>query len=136
MTAEPTLPLYEVLYCSTLAQGLPPDTVGSIASRARMRNAERDITGLLVFDGMRFCQHLEGPPEAIDALMQQIESDPRHVGVRVVYQAPLAARRYSGFGMGLAECEGPDLMAGVHALDGEAALRHFLALVPSFDING
>jgi hypothetical protein len=136
MKEEPTLPLYEVLYCSTLAQDLPPGTVGSIASRARMRNAERDITGLLVFDGLRFCQHLEGPPEAIDALMQQIEEDPRHVDVRVVYQAPLAARRYSGFGMGLAECEGPDLMAGVHALIGEAALRHFLALVPSFDING
>jgi hypothetical protein len=136
MTEEPRLPLYEVLYCSTLAQDLPPGTVGSITSRARMRNAERDITGLLVFDGQRFCQHLEGPPEAIDALMQQIEEDPRHVDVRVVYEAPLAARRYSGFGMGLAECEGPDLMAGVHVLIGEAALRHFLALVPSFDING
>jgi len=52
-----------------------------------------------------------------------------------VYRGPLAARRYSGFGMGLAESEGPDLMAGVHALDGEAALKHFLALQPSFDIN-
>jgi len=26
-------------------------------------------------------------------------------------------------------------MAGVHVLDGEAALRHFLDLRPSFDIN-
>jgi hypothetical protein len=68
--------------------------------------------------------------------MRQIQEDPRHVDVRVVYEAPLAARRYSGFGMGLAECEGPDLMAGVHVLIGEAALRHFLALVPSFDISG
>ncbi|SCX72981.1 BLUF domain-containing protein [Variovorax sp. EL159] len=135
MTEEST-PLYEVLYCSTLAQDLPPTTVGTIASQARVRNAELGITGLLVFDGMRFCQHLEGPHDAVDQLMQRIAQDPRHVGVRVAYEAPLASRRYTGFGMGLAECEGPDLMAGVHALDGKVALGHFLALLPSFDING
>ncbi|MFS2165935.1 BLUF domain-containing protein [Variovorax sp. Varisp62] len=129
------LPLHEVLYCSTLAQDQSPAAVGSITSRARARNAERGITGLLVFDGLRFCQHLEGPREAVDTLMRQIEQDPRHVDVRVLYEAPLEARRYSGFGMGLAECEGLDLMAGVQVLDGEAALRHFLELRPSFDIN-
>ncbi|RQO61023.1 blue light sensor protein [Variovorax sp. KBW07] len=136
MTAEQTQPLYEVLYCSTLAQNLPPTTVGAIVTRARARNAEQGITGLLVFDGMRFCQHLEGPRDAVDSLMRRIVEDPRHVEVRVAYEAPLARRRYTGFGMGLAESEGPDLMAGVHALDGEVALRHFLALLPSFDING
>ncbi|MFM9922224.1 BLUF domain-containing protein [Variovorax sp. H27-G14] len=132
----PLPPLYEVLYCSTLAPDQSPTTVGSITSRARTRNAQRGITGLLVFDGQRFCQHLEGPREAVDTLMQQIGHDPRHTDIRVVYEAPLVVRRYTGFGMGLAESEGPDLMAGVHVLSGEVALRHFLALLPSFDING
>jgi hypothetical protein len=56
--------------------------------------------------------------------------------MRVVLRGAAGERRYTGFGMGLAESEGPYLMAGVHALDGEVALRHFLALLPSFDING
>ncbi|MET3497568.1 BLUF domain-containing protein [Variovorax boronicumulans] len=129
-------PLHEIFYCSLLGQELPATTVGAIVTRARVRNAVQGITGLLVFDGMRFCQHLEGPREAVQTLMRRIESDPRHVEVRVLYEGPLAERRYSGFGMGLAESEGTDLMAGVHALDGEAALRQFLALRPSFDING
>ena len=129
-------PLYEIFYCSLLAQDLPATAVGAIVSQARVRNAERRITGLLVFDGMRFCQHLEGPRDAVQALMDRIEGDPRHVEVRVVYKGLPETRRYSGFGMGLAESEGPDLMAGVHALEGEAALRHFLALRSSFDING
>lgn len=133
---EDAKPLHEILYCSMLTQSLPPQTVGQIVSRARTQNARHNITGLLVFDGMRFCQHLEGPADAVDELMKRIKEDPRHVDVKVVYEAPLSVRRYSGFGMGLAECEGPHLMAGVHALQGEAALRHFLALVPSFDING
>jgi len=129
-------PLYEIFYCSELAQDLPATAVGAIVGQARARNAQRNITGLLVFDGMRFCQHLEGPRDAVEALMRRIEQDPRHVDVRVVHQGPLESRRYSGFGMGLAESEGPDLMAGVHALEGEAALKHFLALRPSFDISG
>ena len=128
--------LHEIFYCSVLAQDLPANAVGAIVSRARAHNAAQNITGLLVFDGMRFCQHLEGPREAVETLMQRIEQDPRHVEVRVVHRGPLQARRYSGFGMGLAESEGPDLMAGVHALEGEAALKHFLALRSSFDING
>jgi len=119
-----------------LTPDLPPATVGSIVTLARARNAQYGITGLLVFDGMRFCQHLEGPQRTVDTLMRRIERDPRHTAIKVFHRGPLPARRYSGFGMGLAESEGPDLMAGIHALDGEAALRHFLALRPSFDING
>ena len=128
--------LHEIFYCSMLTQDLPPATVGSIVTQARARNAQQSITGLLVFDGLRFCQHLEGPLGAVESLMHRIVQDPRHTAVKVVYRGPLAARRYTGFGMGLAESEGPDLMAGIRALDGEAALAHFLALRPSFDING
>ncbi|MFL9667089.1 BLUF domain-containing protein [Variovorax sp. AB1(2024)] len=134
MTQDQTL--YEILYCSTLVQDLSPRTVGAIVSQARGRNAEHGITGLLVFDGLRFCQHLEGPREAVQALMQRIERDPRHVDVRIAYEGALSNRRYTGFGLGLAESEGPHLMSGVHALEGETALLHFLALRPSFDING
>lgn len=132
----PAPALSEILYCSELAPDLPPDTVASIVARARVRNGELGITGLLVFGGQRFCQHIEGPPDALRSLMDRIARDPRHVDVRVAWQGELAARRYSGFRLGLAESEGPDLMAGVHALDGEVALKHFLALRRSFDING
>ncbi|WP_145740767.1 MULTISPECIES: BLUF domain-containing protein [Variovorax] len=128
--------LHEVFYCSMLTPDLPPATVGSIVTQARARNAQYGITGLLVFDGMRFCQHLEGPHGAVETLMRRIERDPRHTDIKVFRRGPLAARRYSGFGVGLAESEGPDLMAGIRALQGEAALAHFLALRPSFDING
>ena len=128
--------LREFLYCSELAPDMAADAVGTIVAQARVRNEAHCITGLLVFDGLRFCQHFEGPPDAAQALMDRIARDPRHTGVRVAYAGELAGRRYSSFRLGLAECEGPDLMAGVHALDGDAALKHFLALRPSFDING
>ncbi|PBI91335.1 MULTISPECIES: BLUF domain-containing protein [Variovorax] len=127
--------LYEFLYCSLLAPDLPPATVGAIVTQARARNAEDGISGLLVFDGQCFCQHFEGPREAVQALMARLQRDPRHVALVVVHDGPLAARRYSGFAMGLAECEGPDPVSGLRALRGEAALAHFLALRASFDIS-
>lgn len=52
--------LYEVVYVSTLAPDAPIRVVEAIARKARPANQERDITGRLIFDGMRFCQQLEG----------------------------------------------------------------------------
>ena len=51
--------LYEVLYVSVLAPDQPLSVVAEIAGRARAANAQGDITGLLIFDGQRFCQQLE-----------------------------------------------------------------------------
>ncbi|QFZ81601.1 blue light sensor protein [Variovorax paradoxus] len=132
--AEPEK-LHEFLYCSLLTQDLPPATVGAIVTQARARNAVDGISGLLVFDGQFFCQHFEGPHEAAQGLMARLQRDPRHADLVVVHDGPLAARRYTGFAMGLAECEGPDPISALQALRGEAALAYFLALRASFDIS-
>ena len=128
-------PLHEILYCSVLAAGQSPNVVGQIATQARARNAERNVTGLLVFDGMHFCQHIEGPADAVLHLIDRLQQDPRHTAVRVVYQGPCAKRRYRRFDLGFAQTADSDDMAGVQALEGEAALQRFLALQPGFDIN-
>ncbi len=128
--------LHEILYCSVLSPSEPALVVGQIVGKARARNAESGITGLLVFDGWRFCQHLEGPASAVDALMGRIARDSRHSNVRVLFSGGRSERRYTRFDLGFAQSEGEDDMAGVHELDGTAALERFLALRPGFDING
>lgn len=127
--------LHEILYCSLLAADQPPNAVGRIVSLARMRNAERGITGLLVFDGMRFCQHIEGPRTEVTALLAAIEQDPRHTDIRVVYDGAIAGRRYPRFDMGLAESEGSQSIADIEQLDGLPALQRFLDLRPGFDVS-
>lgn len=128
--------LHEILYCSVLAPGQAPNVVGKIVSTARLRNAGQAVTGLLVFDGLRFCQHFEGPSAVVTDLMHRIGQDPRHTDIRVAYEGPLAQRRYLNFDMGFAATEEPEDMAGIHSLDGEVALQRFLALRPSFDVSG
>ena len=127
---------HELLYCSVLAPDQPVTTVPRLLAQARSLNAQRQITGLLVFDGMRFCQHFEGPRDGAMALMERIARDPRHTQVRIVYQGPLDQRHYGRFGMGYAEPDAPDAIANLHLRDGPAALAHFIALRPTFDISG
>jgi len=128
--------LHEILYCSLLAPDQPTEVVGKIVSQARSRNAKEEITGLLVFDGMRFCQHFEGPHKNVLRLLDRLEQDPRHVQIRVMYEGVLPQRRYQRFEMGLAQVEDSEDLADFEALDGAQALERFLALRSRFDISG
>ncbi|MEJ8813660.1 BLUF domain-containing protein [Variovorax ureilyticus] len=129
-------PLREVLYISLLATDQSTTVVGQIVAVSRARNLRDGITGLLVFDGMRFCQHFEGPPEAVQALLARLAADPRHVELRVLYDGELTQRRYQRFEMGLADVDDREDLGDVNALRGIAALEYFIALRSRFDISG
>lgn len=120
--------LYEVLYVSVLAPGVPVTAVAAIAAHARTANAQRDITGLLVFDGHCFCQQLEGMQKNVLSTMARIDQDPRHVQVSVVHQGQLAARRFSDFSLAFSNVEDADLLNQLRLLDGEPALKAFQSL--------
>ena len=120
--------LYEVLYVSTIAPDQPLSVVAEIAGRARVVNAELDITGLLIFDGQRFCQQLEGPQKAVLKLIERIRNDPRHINVEVLHHGPLAGRRFQQFTLAFSTVEDVDALARMEQLDGEAALAAFEAV--------
>ena len=129
MTSSSSLTtLYEVLYVSMLAPGVPVSTVAAIAGHARTANAQRGITGLLVFDGHCFCQQLEGMQKNVLSAMERIGQDPRHEQVSVVHHGRLAARRFSDFSLAFSAAEDANALAALAALDGEAALQAFHAL--------
>ncbi|MGJ7546518.1 BLUF domain-containing protein [Variovorax sp. LT1R16] len=128
--------LHELLYFSVLAPNQTPTVVGQIAAQARRRNTERDITGLLVFDGIHFCQHIEGPRDAVLTLLERLQQDARHTDLRVVYESARTERRYRRFDLGFAQSDGAEDMASIQSLDGDAALQRFLALQPGFDVHG
>lgn len=127
--------LYHVFYCSTLAPGESPGAVSAILSQARRGNAERGITGLLVFDGQHFLQYLEGPHAQVRQLMGRIVADPRHTGVHLVCEGPLAQRRCQRYEMGYADPAESEELDGLRVREGEAGLQRFLALRPTFDME-
>ena len=117
--------LYEVLYVSTLAPDQPLQVVAEIAAHARPANAGMDITGLLIFDGQRLCQQLEGPKKQVLKLIERIRNDPRHTKVEVLHHGPLAGRRFHQFSLAFSIVEDVDALERMEQLDGDAALAAF-----------
>jgi hypothetical protein len=136
--AQVPIPLQHFLYTSRVAKGLDFAIVPSILEVSRVRNRSVGITGVLVFDGERFAQWLEGPPAQVLALAARIETDPRHTDMRVLFthcQAAASKRRISRWSAGYAEAPDLDRLHGEGAPRGAAALDLFVSLMPRFDLS-
>ena len=133
-TSTPTsAQLYETIYVSTLAPGRPVSSVGEIAGKARVSNPVQGITGLLIFDGMRFCQQLEGMKRQVLGLMEKIRLDPRHTNLEIVHHGELASRRFYNFSLGYTTVEDPEVLERLEKLQGLAAVSTFVALLSQVD---
>ena len=127
-------PLYELLYVSTLAPDQYVTAVADIARHARVANDAAHITGMLVFDGMRFCQQLEGTQKQVLALEQKIRLDPRHIHMEVLHHGPLTQRRFRCFTMGYSMLDDSEVLARLETMDGQTAVDSFLSLLPHIDL--
>ena len=67
------------MYHSELAPTAELSCVADIVKTARDFNQLHAITGVLIFDGQRFAQYIEGEAQAIDFLIGQLARDPRHI---------------------------------------------------------
>ena len=73
-----------IRYVSEFATPLSPAEVDEIALVSAENNARDGITGLLVASGNLFFQLLEGPDEAVEALLRRILGDRRHRNVMLL----------------------------------------------------
>ena len=71
-------PLHQITYCSWAAAEVDDTVVARIVSKAQRMNRAHAVSGLLVWGGGMLFQWLEGPPEAVQQLMELIRRDPRH----------------------------------------------------------
>ena len=91
-----------------------------IYDRSRHNNAIDNISGLLVSDGYRFVQVLEGSDEAVSATMDRISADPRHHRIRILKDEPVLAREFGDWAMA-------DRWQGESAAEFDERLRRLLA---------
>lgn len=141
-TAQPTKPpsttpirLHEVMYVSVMAPDLPIRTVAEIAGKARVANEQAGITGLLIFDGQRFCQQLEGDRKPVLKLLERIREDPRHTQIEVLHHGALAERRFRCFSLAYTTVDDIDVLNRLEQLDGQAAIEAFVALISTLDMD-
>lgn len=70
--------LDSISYCSRGNPDLDGEALRQIISVSRRNNAIHGITGLLAYGSGLYFQWLEGPPQALQHLMDRIRRDPRH----------------------------------------------------------
>lgn len=130
-----TTQIYEVLYASVITPGVPFSAIGLIARKSRVSNLADNITGLLVFDGMRFSQQLEGGETEVLALLDSIRQDSRHINFKLLHQGPVAERRFKNFSLAYALMEDVDVLGRLQKLKENAAMDAFVALLPTLDLD-
>ncbi|NNK16394.1 MAG: BLUF domain-containing protein [Sulfitobacter sp.] len=95
--------MIRVLYFSTARVNLSGADVAKIVAEAEVKNADLGITGALAYNGRNFCQLLEGPDDKVIALIESIETDPRHSGIKIIDQKEITSRYFSDWSMKLVD---------------------------------
>lgn len=93
--------LKALTYTSLPSLDLDAGDLEDIHRAAPELNALDGITGMLVFNGSRFLQIVEGGDVAIDDLMKRLRRDPRHSGIEVRDERRIEARSFPNWSMEL-----------------------------------
>lgn len=93
--------LKSLTYTSRASLDLTANDLMDIHQSARHLNALDGITGLLMFDGTRFLQIIEGPEEAIDSLVDRLRMDHRHGSLEIRDERFVEERSFAGWSMEL-----------------------------------
>ncbi|WP_043459657.1 BLUF domain-containing protein [Azohydromonas australica] len=117
--------LIHCIYASAAARGLPISELTTLLHAARRRNAQLDITGMLLYAEGSFFQVLEGPAAVVDALFAQIQTDARHEQVTLIIREPITRRTFADWTMGFDT-------ASREELDGLSGVNDFLGSARSF----
>ncbi len=134
--------IFQLRYISTLGEGVRADEVPRILEVARTINRRNGVTGLLLFNGQRFLQLLEGEERVVRATFARIAADPRHRGIALLGTTTSDRRAFADWDMafemlgdtGHAGASLVDQVAGMVAGAPDRIAREFLSyarLAPS-----
>lgn len=90
--------MLQYCYISSARPGQAVD-VESILSVSRRNNDRVGLSGLLIFDGRRFLQVLEGEGAAVRATVQRIQTDPRHRAIVKLSERRVTEREFGEWAM-------------------------------------
>jgi hypothetical protein len=88
------------MYVSSARQKFGPPELAQLLTRAREKNSQLGITGMLLYKAGLFLQVLEGETTQVRDLYTTIVNDPRHRACSVVQEGAITRRQFSDWSMG------------------------------------
>jgi hypothetical protein len=95
--------MIQVTYISHVSEPLSSEQLLALLLQCRTQNAERGITGMLIYGNCTFLQTIEGDEDVIDPLMEKISKDGRHEDIRLLTRRSIESRQYADWSMGFAQ---------------------------------
>ncbi len=90
---------FRLVYSSEAAPNLDMVDFAEMLVESRIRNTARGITGVLIFVEGVFLQILEGEKDNVLNLMDTIERDSRHRGIKVFHEQEMDERAFASWSM-------------------------------------
>lgn len=91
--------MYAILYMSEGVRHFEPEEMSLLSNSWSISNALVGITGLLLYDGRRFMQLIEGKASETKSLMRYIERDHRHTNIAKMLDEPIEERQFAGWAL-------------------------------------
>lgn len=86
---------YSIVYMSEAIACFDEAALLHLLRQCRPANAQRGITGVLLYGGGYFIQVLEGCPAAVRRLYARIAADPRHGRLEILADGPVPHREFA-----------------------------------------
>ncbi|MEO0881716.1 MAG: BLUF domain-containing protein [Pseudomonadota bacterium] len=117
--------LIALAYRSTPTSTFSTSDLNDLLKQARENNGRLKITGTIIVAKAQIFQWLEGPREAVEALMDRISSDPRHCDIEILERGEISERLFGPWTMLLAtDGEGrPGLPGDALTLSGDSIVE-------------
>lgn len=91
--------MYRLVYMSTPTRSLSDEEISAILAAATRNNGRNGITGILIQDGKRFLQYLEGSQDKVEETFARIASDSRHHAIFRLKSGIIDRRQFPGWNM-------------------------------------
>ena len=98
-----------VIYCSQATHDVSPDELVQLLEVSRRNNEKVGLSGMLLYSSQSFLQVLEGDAAALQQTYARIEADDRHVNLRLLLDADVAAPLFPDWTMGFEHVDDEDL---------------------------
>jgi hypothetical protein len=122
-----------LIYGSQATRDLGPDELVELLARARVRNEQVGLSGMLLYSSQSFLQVLEGDQAALTQTYRRISADPRHTNLRLLLDAEVSTRLFPDWSMGFDHVEDEEL---AEELPGYTAATLYPLMNPDLITNG
>lgn len=108
---SPPVPLRRVLYVATARKPFSREELAALLAKSRANNERDDVTGMLLYRDSLFIQALEGPPEAMRALLARIRTDSRIMSCDLIDDTGARDRVFPDWRMAFRNLDDPAIAA-------------------------